>query len=88
MKLYFFLKDSGDIIAPCNGIRVTRNTRKRRQSGNRENFLTWNLQEVMTKTELETLQKVDQMNIVSLPNYVESDMEPKGIKGNGIWIKE
>ena len=64
MKLCFFLKDRNDIIAPSNGMRVIRNNRKRKQSGNKDNILTWNLQEDMTTAEFDTLEKEEQMNIV------------------------
>ena len=52
MKLCFVLKDGDDIIAPNIGIRVTRNTRVRKQSGNKDNLLTWNLQGVITANKI------------------------------------
>ena len=77
MKFCFFLKDNTDSISPGNGIKVTRNTRVRKQSEKRENLLTWNLQEVMTSEKIEALQKADQLNMVPTPSYVEFYLEPE-----------
>ena len=80
MKLCFSFKDSYHSIARSNSIKVARNTRARQQSGNKDNLLSWNLQEVMTTSEVKNLKQEDQMNIVPDPSYVELDQEPEGSK--------